>query len=132
MKNSIKVIHWLPRIICILSILFISMFAADSFEGGLTIWQQLSAFLFHLIPSFVLIGLLILAWRMEFIGGLIFILIGIVLSPFVFIMNYKMNNSVWMSLFIILSITIPFIIVGILFIVSHKMKKNKTAEPTIK
>ena len=31
MKSSLRLFHWIPRIICILAILFISLFAADSF-----------------------------------------------------------------------------------------------------
>lgn len=125
MKVSIKLIHWLPRIICILAILVISMFAFDAFNPEKTIWQQIGDFLIHLIPSFVLIIILIIAWKREFIGGIIFTLIGLGFSPFIFIHNYNMNESIWMSLFIILIITIPFVIAGILFILSHKMKKWK-------
>lgn len=124
MKISIKIFHWSPRIICILAILFISMFAADSFAPGLTIWQQLGAFFIHLIPSFILVAVLILAWKWEKIGGIIFILIGLGLSPFIFQHNYEMNQSIGMSLGIILMITFPFIIAGILFIVSNFMKKK--------
>jgi len=124
MKKSIKVFHWLPRIICILAILFVSLFAADAFTPELTIWQQIGAFLIHLIPSFILVALLVVAWKWEYIGGIIFTIIGLGLSPFVFVHNYKMNHSVWMSLGIILAITIPFVIVGVLFIWSHKMKKR--------
>jgi hypothetical protein len=124
MKNSKTIFHWLPRIICILAILFISMFAADAFEPGLTIWQQLGAFFIHLIPSFILLVILILAWYKELAGGIIFIIIGLVLTPFIFNHNYKMNESVWMSLGIIMTITVPFILVGTLFIVSHKLKKG--------
>ena len=125
MKKSIRVFHWVPRILCILAILFISMFALDSFTPGQTIWQQLGTFFIHLIPSFILIVLLVVAWKWEYIGGLIFIDIGIGLSPKIFIYNYNMNHSVWMSLGIILAITIPFVVVGGFFIVSHfKKKKN--------
>jgi len=65
MKTSIKILHWTPRIICILAILFISMFAIDSFAPDLTIWQQLGGFLIHLIPSFILIAILIIAWKWK-------------------------------------------------------------------
>ncbi|MEA1896176.1 MAG: hypothetical protein U9N53_00775 [Bacteroidota bacterium] len=132
MKTSINLFHWLPRILCILAILFISMFAADSFTPGLTIWQQLGAFLIHLIPSFILVAVLILAWKWEKIGGIIFILIGLGLSPFIFQHNYEMNQSIGMSLGIILMITFPFIIVGILFIASNFMKKKNLSGTHIK
>ena len=124
MKTSIRVIHWLPRVICILAILFISMFAADAFAPVLTIWQQLGGFLMQLIPSFILLALLIVAWKWEYIGGIIFAVIGLGLSPFIFMHNYNMNHSVVMSLGIILTITFPFVVVGILFIISHFMKKK--------
>ena len=67
METKVKVLHWLPRIICILAILFVSMLALDSFAPGLTIWQQLGAFLMHLIPSFVLLVFLVIAWKWELI-----------------------------------------------------------------
>jgi hypothetical protein len=125
MKTSIAVLHWLPRIICILAILFISMFAFDAFAPGLTFWQQIGGFLMHLIPSFILLALLVVAWKWELIGGIIFTIIGLVLSPLVFQHNYNMNHSVSMSLGIIAIITFPFVIVGILFIFSYS-KKRKT------
>ena len=125
MKKSNRIIYWTPRILCVFAILFISMFALDSFSPDLTIWQQLGTFFIHLIPSYILVALLIVAWKWEYIGGIIFIVIGLGFSPVVFIHNYNMNNSIWMSIGIILSITVPFVVVGVLFIVSHYRKKNE-------
>lgn len=130
MKVRIKLIHWLPRILCMAAILFISVFVLDAFNPEKTVWEQIGDFVIHLIPSFVLIIFLLIAWKREFIGGILFILIGIGFSPFIFLHNYKMNQSVWMSLMVILLITVPFIVVGILFLVSHKMKKKKRSSPT--
>jgi hypothetical protein len=128
MKTSIRIFHWLPRIICILAILFVSLFALDAFAPGHTLWQQLGDFFIHLIPSFILIASLIVAWQWEFIGGIIFTMIGIGLSPFVFMMNYHRTHSIGVSLAIIFMITIPFVVVGILFIVSHYLKKKETSQ----
>jgi hypothetical protein len=128
MKTSIGIFHWLPRIICIPAILFISIFALDAFGPGLTIWHQLGAFFMHLIPSFILLVLLIVAWKWELIGGIILAVLGLALSPLVFMHNYEMNHSIGMSLGIIAMITFPFFVVGILFIISHnKKKKNLSA-----
>ncbi len=131
MKKSIKVFYWLPRIICILAILFISLFALDAFSPELTIWQQLGAFIIHLIPAFILLAFLIVAWKWEYIGGIIFIIIGLGFSPFVFMHNYKMNHSILLSISIILFITIPFVIVGGLFIISHFKRKKNSPKTTI-
>ena len=116
--------RWLPRILCILAILFISMFALDSFGHGMSLWQQLSAFFMHLVPSFVLILFLIVAWRWEFIGGVIFVITGLGFMPFIYMMNYQMNHSAWMSVGVIMMINFPFILVGILFILSHFLKNK--------
>jgi hypothetical protein len=125
METSVKVFHWLPRILCIAAILFISMFALDAFVPGLTFWQQLAAFAIHLIPSFVLFLLLIVAWKWERLGGILFLLTGLGFTPFVFNHNYQMNHSIAMSLGIIALITFPFVLVGGLFIWSFKKKLQK-------
>ena len=125
MNTTIRLFHWIPRIICILAILFVSVFAADAFGPGRSIQEQLGDFIMHLIPSFILLALLIVAWKWEYIGGIIFTIIGLGLSPFIFMHNYNMNHSVGMSLGIILLITFPFVVVGILFIISHFMKKKE-------
>ena len=116
---------WSPRILCIGAILFVSMFALDSFEPGIPLSQQLLNFSIHLIPTYVLLALLVIAWKWQFIGGILFTVIGIVMSPFVYSLNFHRTHSVWVSFMIILIITVPFIVVGILFILSHFMKKKR-------
>jgi len=127
-KKTIKIIHWIPRILCIFAILFVSMFALDTFQPDKTIWQQIGDFIMHLTPSFILLIFLIVAWKRELVGGVIFTLIGIFLTPFIFKMNYNMNHSVSTSLGVIAAITFPFIVVGVLFILSHYLKKSKIKE----
>ena len=124
MKTKIKIVHWTPRILCILAILFISLFALDAFDPKLTVWEQILGFLMHMIPSFILLAFLLIAWKWERTGGFVFITIGLITSPLVFTHNYNMNESVWMSLGIIGIITLPFILVGGLFLLSHHLKKK--------
>ncbi|MEI6456167.1 MAG: hypothetical protein WCO93_07750 [bacterium] len=132
MKPKIIVIHWIPRILCILAILFISVFALDSFDPRLTIWQQIGGFLIHLIPTYVLILFLYVAWKWELIGGIILAILGAAFTPIIYMMNYNMNHSVWITLSIVAMITLPFIIIGGLFILSHFMKmKEKTETNTV-
>ncbi len=119
-----KVMFWTPRVLCILAILFISLFALDAFAPGLTLWQQLGDFFMHMIPSFALATLLAYAWRHEKTGGIIFLLLGLIFSPIIFNWNYRMNGSVWLSLGIIATITLPFVVVGILFLTHHSMKSK--------
>ncbi len=124
MKKSIKLFHWLPRILCIIAILFISMFALDSFEGNISIWQKLAGFAIHLIPSYILTVFLLIAWKWERIGGILFIVIGLAFAPFIITHNYAMNHSIWWTSLVVLTINLPFIVVGGLFLLSYHLKKK--------
>ncbi|MBL7472562.1 DUF7670 domain-containing protein [Robertkochia sediminum] len=126
MKGKIKFIHWIPRILCILAILFVSIFALDAFQPGKSPGEQLLDFTMHLIPSFILTLFLIIAWKWELVGGILFTAIGLVFTPLVFVHNYQMNKSIWLSLQIIALITLPFVAVGLLFIKSYKIKKKQS------
>jgi hypothetical protein len=120
-----KLLPLLPRILSIFAIGFISLFALDSFEHG-TLGEQILAFLLHMIPSLVLTIILAIAWKWELIGGILYILLGIVLSPFIYTHNYRMNHSIWISLEVIALITFPFVLSGSLFVWSH-FKKRKSS-----
>ena len=126
MKPTILIFHWVPRTLCILAILFVSMFALDAFEPGMPLWQQIGGFFMHLIPSFVLILFLIIAWKWELIGGIMFMIVGLGFLPFIYMMNYHMSHSVWVSLGVVLMINLPFILVGIFFILSHFLKRKNS------
>ncbi|MBK9389653.1 MAG: hypothetical protein IPN68_05475 [Bacteroidetes bacterium] len=127
MKTSLKLLFWLPRIIVILAILFVSIFAFDSFSSERTVWQNAGAFLMHLIPSFILAGILIIAWKWEMVGGIILILVGLVFSVLLFITNFGRNHSVWISLSIVLMLCLPFVLAGVLFLISSQRKKKELA-----
>ena len=70
-------VFWAPRVLCILFIAFVSMFALDVFEEGLGFWKMLVALAMHLVPSFVMIAALAIAWRREWFGALVFGAAGI-------------------------------------------------------
>jgi hypothetical protein len=123
MKTS-KLLHWLPRIICILAILFLSLFALDSFSPERTLMQNILAFLTHLIPSFILILILIIAWKWEKTGGILLTIAGLAWTVFVFVINLKRTHSVAAALLIIVMLGLPFVLSGVLFITSSYSKKN--------
>ena len=69
---SKRALFWLPRVLSIALIAFMSMFALDVFGEGLGFWGTLLALTIHLIPCFVLIAALVLAWRWEWIGEVLY------------------------------------------------------------
>lgn len=72
-----KILYWTPRILTIVFILFLGLFALDAFEGDQSLIKKLGGFLIHLIPNFVLILILIVAWKREWVGTIAFTLAGI-------------------------------------------------------
>jgi len=64
-----RFLFWAPRVLCIFFAAFISLFALDVFTEGYAFWHTVFALLVHLIPTFLLVAVLIIAWRFEVIGG---------------------------------------------------------------
>jgi hypothetical protein len=78
----LKILKWFARILAILSILIMLRFSLDSFGGDESFGRQLLGFLMHNIPVFVLIIALIIAWRYEIAGGVLFIASFVALGIF--------------------------------------------------
>lgn len=103
-----KFLRWLPRILAILFIAFISMFALDVFGEP----QWFLALMIHLIPSYFLIAITIVAWKQEKFGGGLFLMAGLALLVF--------------THFEALILGIPAFIIGWLFLISSKISlKNQ-------
>jgi hypothetical protein len=69
---SKRALFWTPRALSIVFIAFLSIFALDVFGEHLGLWRTVLALTMHLIPSFVLIAALVLAWRWEWIGAALY------------------------------------------------------------
>lgn len=130
MKLSDKIIRWAPRVIGILAILFISLFAFDSFSPDKTFGQNLLSLLIHLLPSIALLILVLIAWKWELAGGIIFLLAGIAWSVFIYIGNLKRTGVPGKALMVVLILGLPLVIAGILFIVSHYRHSGNPSQET--
>ena len=76
-KNRRRWLYWLPRGLSILFALFISIFALDVFGEGYSFGETLVALFMHLIPTFIIVIALLIAWRWERIGAALFIALAI-------------------------------------------------------
>jgi hypothetical protein len=68
-----KTLFWTPRIAGILFIGFISLFALDIFDAQLGFWGTIVGLFMHLIPSILLTIAIVIAWKWEWVGALLFI-----------------------------------------------------------
>lgn len=67
-----RTLYWTPRVLTIAFILFLGVFALDVFGEGYSLGQTILALLIHLIPNFALLAILLVAWKWEWVGALLF------------------------------------------------------------
>ena len=72
-----KILFWSPRVLGILIAIFVSLFALDVFGEGYSFWETIAALAMHLIPTLVILIVLGIAWRWEWIGGFLFVALGV-------------------------------------------------------
>lgn len=111
-----RILFWTPRVLMILFICFISLFALDSFEGDQSFIEKIGGFLIHLIPTAVLIILLIFSWWREWVGGIAFLLLAI---GYLIMAWGKFPVSVYFL------ISGPLFIISVLFWLNWIKRKNK-------
>lgn len=71
-RTADGLVFWVPRVLCILYCVFLSLFAMDVFSSGAGFPEQMLGLLIHLVPVFVVAGVLALAWRRELVGAVLF------------------------------------------------------------
>ncbi len=102
-----KTLYVLPRLLIIIYIGLISIFALDS--------QSVIDFMVHLIPSALLVGIAFVAWRWPRPGGIIFILLGLLFT-------FYFNTLTDITAFFVISF--PILVIGAIFTVEHYNNKN--------
>ena len=108
MQRSVKrVLFWTPRVMCILFALFLSLFAMDVFGEGYGFWETILALLIHLAPVYLVLIVLIIAWRWEWIGAILFNAFA------VFYLVSAWGRFHWSAY---LAISGPLVLVGVLFL----------------
>lgn len=123
MKQNInKFIYWTPRILSILFIAFLALFSLDIFAMNLNFWQTVLGLIMHNIPAFVLLVILIISWKYEWVGGIIYTLAGILYV----VLTAKSQLEWQIVLSWSLTIAGPTFLIGILFFINWFLKKKKT------
>ena len=86
---------WIPRVLTIIYIIFISMFSLDVFQSGKSIWIILGGFVVHNFPSIILLLIFILTWNRPLIIGIFYTVISIIFTFF-----FKTYHEIYVFLFI--------------------------------
>ena len=103
MTKAQKLQLWAPRLIGIGVALSLGVFALDAVDQGV------GALLIHLLPTVVLLIVVALAWRREWIGSVVFV--GLAL---LYIMQVR-GRLDWT-----LAIAAPLLLVGVMFLINWR------------
>ena len=123
MENNIsKSLYWAPRILSIIFICFLTLMSLDVFDSGLNFWQTVVAFFMHSLPALFLLIILIISWKYEIVGG-----IGFILAGLVYIALLMRNPFEWYMLSWAVQISGVAFLTGTLFLIGW-FKKNKKSQ----
>jgi hypothetical protein len=97
----------------------------DIFGNNYTFWETVLGLLMHNIPSIILLIILIISWKYEIVGGIAFILGGLLYIA-VILRTILMNPPYELyMLFWTIQIAGPAFLIGILFLINWHQKKKQ-------
>lgn len=113
-----KFLHWAPRILSLLFVAFLSLFALDVFDmySG---WSAILPLLIHLVPSIILLIVVLVAWKRDMVGAVFFL--G-------FALFYIGKAGLYRNWSWYLLIPGPAVLVGALFLVNWFLKRKNRKE----
>jgi hypothetical protein len=122
-KRVGKWLFWTPRILSIIFILFLVLMSLDIFGNNYTFWETILGLFMHNIPALILLVVLIISWKHELVGAIVFALAGLLYIAMI-LKNIFTDFSVLYQLFWTLQISAPAFLIAYLFYLNYKRKKN--------
>lgn len=110
-KSKPKLLR-IPKILSILYILVLTILSLDAFSGNISFFQQVIQFLIHMVPVFVLLGILMTAWNRPKLGGTLFLVTALVLT--ICLKTYLHISSFFATSFPLCLIGLLFILLGLI------------------
>jgi hypothetical protein len=95
----------------------------DVFETGLSFWETIGALFMHNIPALILLVVLVISWKYEIVGGVAFILAGLLYITLIIIGALK-NQFEWYMIVWTVQISGVAFFIGILFLIGWFRKKR--------
>jgi hypothetical protein len=114
-RTGERVLFWAPRALGIAFALFISVFALDVFEEHLPLAKLLIALAVHLIPTGIIVVVLALAWKREWLGFVGFVALGLL---------YMWTTRHRFDVIAYLIISGPAFLIGLLFLANWLRRRK--------
>jgi hypothetical protein len=110
-------VRWAPRVCGLLMAGFLALFAVDAFDGRSFV-AGLQAFAVHLIPTYIVLAIVAVAWRAEWFGAAAFLAVAVAYGMMV---GWRLD---WMA-----AVSGPLLLVSALFFVSWRHHLTPTRTP---
>jgi hypothetical protein len=104
MTKPSPILLWSPRILGIAVCGFLALFSLDAFGGGVSLFEALPGFAVHVAPVLALLVVVLISWRWEWVGGLVFIALA---ACYAYVAS---DHASWVAV-----ISGPLLLVGALF-----------------
>lgn len=118
-NNMRRLLFWSPRVLSILFTAFISLFALDVFSEGYGFPEIIVALFMHLVPTFVLVVVIVTAWKNELFGGILFLTMGTI---------FTFGFDTYEELINFLLLSVPLLVAGSLHLINWKISRENKLE----
>ena len=119
---SRRLLYWSPRVFTITFAIFLSLFALEAFNQFHGFWRVAAAFCMGLIPALMVLAVLAVAWRWEWVGAAAFAGLAVWYSW------HSLGRHI-LSWPIFLGIPLPLLVIAGLFLASWVERANLHAAP---
>lgn len=113
-STKLPIVRIAPRVFTIFLALFLMLFSLDVFEPGHSLQEMALGFIIHNIPSMLLLVILFAAWNREWVGAIIFPLLGLAYSLSMLTAHWSVH----------LVITLPLVVNGLLYLLAWNSRRH--------
>jgi hypothetical protein len=111
--DSKRLLFWAPRVLSVLFAAFVAIFALDVFTEHHVFWETIPALLIHLIPTWIILGILAISRRWEWAAGAFFVALA------VWYVSMAWQHWDWC-----LVIAGPLVLIGFLFLIDWRVRTH--------
>ncbi|MFH1077993.1 MAG: hypothetical protein V1745_01770 [Patescibacteria group bacterium] len=120
-KHERPFLYWTPRVLSLMFVGFLMLFSLDVFDGGYGFWGTILALLMHNIPAFILLALVLVAWKRPLVGTVVFVAAGIL---YMFLTFVRGSIPWYLALSWSTTISGPAFLIGALYFLQWRKTKN--------
>ena len=121
MKQRVSAfVYWAPRVLSIMFIAFLALFSLDVITPESSLKEIIVGLIMHNIPVFIMIIVLVIAWKHEIVGAIAFLLAGLIYVVFTTGSGLDWRIALSWSM----TIAGPAFLIGGLFLVNWLRKRQ--------